>query len=112
MLLAAVGGREDTRSFADAGAGAGLAGATALILVVAFGGAEERVFALARPVLAPARFTPAFSIALPCFPDFTNDRSSTEGRRNAKTSEIALSLSPALTPFDGVVKFFDIAKRG
>lgn len=103
MLFAALGGRDETRSF--------LAGATALILVADFGGAEERVFALDRPALA-ARFTPAFSIALPCFPDFLRVRSATGGRRNTKSSEIALSLWPALTPFDGVVKFCDIAKRG
>jgi hypothetical protein len=47
--------------------------------VAGFGGAEERVFALAWPDLVPARFTPAFSIALPCFPDFTNERSRAEG---------------------------------
>ena len=74
MLLAAFGGRDDTRC------GSFLAGATALIFVEEdFGGAEERVFALACPDLAPALFTPAFSIALPCFPDSTNDRSRAEG---------------------------------
>jgi hypothetical protein len=61
MLFAVAGGRDD--AFLAA------LGATALILVEEdFGGAEERVFALARPALAPALFTPAFSIALPCFP--------------------------------------------
>src|SRR5262245_3891401 len=77
MRLAALGGREETRC------GSFLAVdvcATALILVDEdFGGAEERVFALACPDLAPARFTPAFSIALPCFPDSTNDRCGAEG---------------------------------
>ena len=103
MALAVFGGREETRSF--------LLGATALILLADFGGAEERVFALVRAALAD-RFTPAFSIALPCFPNFLDTRRRDGRSANTKTSEIALSLWPALTPFDGVVKFFDIAKRG
>jgi len=81
MLLAALGGRDETRC------GSFFAGATALILVDEdFGGAEERVFAFACPDLAPARFTPAFSIALPCFPDSTNARCGAEG--SAKREQV------------------------
>ena len=85
---------------------------TLITLFPDFGGAEERVFTLLRPEAAPARLTPAFSIAMPCSPDFAG---APDGARmhapRPGLPEIDVESRPPLQPFDAVVKFFNITKR-